>query len=211
MEKNDIKNEIKKLLKLQANAILNIPLSNPYKKALSLIHNIDKRGGRIFVTGVGKAGDVARKVVSTFNSTGVKASFLSPLDATHGDLGAISKNDLLFVLSNSGKTTEILNLIKLAHKFYSKLPIICLTGNPSAPVAKSSDLILFTGSPREICPLGLTPTTSVLAMLAITDILVVLSMEERDFSAKEYYLRHHSGYLGSKAKKLTNNNIKYIK
>jgi len=200
--KNNKEGEITKLLRCEADAILNIPLLNPYEKALSLIHKTITRGGRIFVTGVGKAGDAGRKVVSTFNSTGILASFLSPLDAAHGDLGAISGKDLLFVISNSSRTTEILNLITFIRRIHPKIFIICLTGNPSAPISKTANLVLYTGCPKEICPLGLTPTTSILTMLAITDVLAVLSMRERGFSAKDYYLRHHSGYLGLKAKQL---------
>ena len=201
-KQNNIESEVAELLRLEADAILNVPLSNPYKKALFLIHGVNKRGGRVFVTGVGKAGDVGRKVVSTFNSTGIISSFLSPLDAAHGDLGALSARDLLFVITNSGKTTEIINLITLARRVHKSISIICLTGNPLSPIAKTADLVLSTGCPEEICPLGLTPTTSVIAMLAITDVLTVLSMRERGFSAEEYYLRHHSGYLGSKAKQI---------
>lgn len=202
-DKYSIHDEVAELLRREADAVLGVPLSNPYKKVLSLIHETVARGGRVFVTGVGKAGDVGRKVVSTFNSTGIVASFLQPLDAAHGDLGALANNDLLFVISNSGKTTEILNLIKFMRRAHPKIPVICLTGNPATPIAKVSDAVLCTGNPKEICPLGLTPTTSVLAMLAIMDVLTVLSMRERDFSAKEYYLRHHGGYLGSKAKKIS--------
>lgn len=201
--KNDEESKIVELLKRQADAILNVPLSNPYKKTLSLIHDTIANNGHIFITGVGKAGDVGRKVASTFNSTGIPSSFLSPLDAAHGDLGAIRKEDLLFAISNSGKTTEILNLIIFIRRAHPKTPVICLTGNPLAPIAKTANLVLFTGSPKEICPLGLTPTSSVIAMLTITDILTVLSMRQRGFSPKEYYLRHHNGYLGSKAKQLT--------
>ena len=206
--KNNDESEVAKLLRHGADAILGIPLSNPYKKALSLIHATSKRGGLVFVTGVGKAGDVGRKVVSTFNSTGIPASFLSPLDAAHGDLGALGAKDLLFVISNSGKTTEILSLITSARRAHPKITVICLTGNPLTPIAKISNLVFSTGCPAEICPHGLTPTTSVLAMLAVTDILTVLSMRERKFSLKEYYLRHHSGYLGSKVKHLIKKSIR---
>ncbi len=199
---NSIQNEVATLLKREAEAVLGVPLINPYQETISLIHKTLARGGRIFVTGVGKAGDVGRKVVSTFNSTGIMASFLSPLDAAHGDLGALSRSDLLLTISNSGKTTEILNLIKSIRRAHPNIAVICLTGNPKAPIAKTADLVLHTGGPEEICPLGLTPTASVLAMLAIMDVVTVLSMRERRFSASEYFIRHHGGYLGSKARKL---------
>lgn len=203
--KSSYEQEILELLKREADAIINIPLSNPYKRVITLMHDINKSGGRVFITGVGKAGDVGRKVVSTFNSTGIPSSFLSPLDAAHGDLGTITGKDLLFVISNSGKTTEILNLITFIRRSYKKIPVICLTRSSISPIAKIANLVLLTGSPEEICPLGLTPTASVITMLAIADVLTVLSMRERNFSAEEYYLRHHRGYLGSKAKKLIKN------
>jgi arabinose-5-phosphate isomerase len=166
------------------------------------LHTTAGKHGKVVVTGVGKAGDVGRKIVSAFNSTGVSAVFLSPLDARHGDLGVIGAHDLLFLISNSGKTSEITELVTLARRLHPKIKTVCLTGNPRSPLARAADYVLATGNPKEVCPLGLTPTTSVLAMLAIADVLTVLSMKSRNYSPREYQLRHHGGYLGRKAKKL---------
>jgi arabinose-5-phosphate isomerase len=192
---------ISKILRQEAEAILAIPADNPYTQVVSLMHAARKKHGKVVVSGVGKAGDIGRKIVSTFNSTGVSALFLSPLDARHGDLGVIGPHDLLFLISNSGRTTEITELIALARRIHP-LKVVCLTGNPRGPLARAADFVLATGNPKEVCPLGLAPTTSAIAMLAIADVLTVLSMEARKYSPREYQLRHHSGYLGKKAKRI---------
>lgn len=199
---------IKKLLDAEAAAIQNVPLSNPFSKVLREIHKSQKQHGKLIVTGVGKAGDVGRKIVSTFNSAGISSVFLSPLDARHGDLGLIGERDVLFLISNSGKTNEITELIILARALHSKIKIICLTGNQNSPLAQGADYVLWTGSPKEICPLNLTPTSSVLAMLAIADVLTVLSIELRKYTAAEYKKRHHSGYLGLSAARKTRRKIR---
>ena len=197
------KSDIKKILEAEAAGVLSVPLDNPFDKVVRLLHQTAKAHGKVVVTGVGKAGDVGRKIVSAWNSTGVPSIFLSPLDARHGDLGVIGPKDLLFLISNSGRTTEITELITLARRLHPRIKVVCLTGNPASPLARASGLVLATGNPKEVCPLGLTPTTSVLAMLAIADVLTVLSMQSRRYSATEYHKRHHGGYLGKKAKKLS--------
>lgn len=202
-KRNNIHTRVEEILKTEADGIMSIPLDNPYKEVLRNFHSSVKKHGKIVVTGVGKAGDVGRKIVSTLNSTGLNSIFLSPLDARHGDLGVIGKNDTMLLISNSGKTNEITELITLVHNMYPEIKTVCLTANPNSPLAKKSDYILSTACNREVCPLGLTPTTSVITMLAVADILMVLSMEERGYSPEEYQLRHHSGYLGKKAKKMS--------
>lgn len=194
--------EIHTILKTEAEAILSLPADNPYDQVVQLLGKTVKARGHLVVSGVGKAGDVGRKIASTFNSTGVNSVFLSPLDAQHGDLGVIHDNSVLFVISNSGKTREILELITLAKRMHPRLRTIALTGDKKSPVAQASDLVLSTGCPKEVCPIGLTPTTSVIAMLALADVLTVLSMKARKFTARDYAKRHHGGYLGTKAKKL---------
>ena len=179
-----------------------MPLTNPYHKALAIIHAAHKKHGALVVTGVGKAGDVGKKVVSTFNSIGIKSVFLSTLDARHGDMGVVGPHDALLLISNSGKTTEITELLKLTRKLHKDIKSICITSHPSSPLGKSVDVVLSTGNPHEVCPLGLTPTTSVITMLVIADILTVLSIKERKYSAADYHKRHHGGYLGKKAKRL---------
>ena len=194
---------VRLIIEDEAKGILAVPTDNPYHLALDIIHAATKKHGRLVVTGVGKAGDVGKKIVSTFNSTGIPAIFLSPLDAKHGDLGVVGPYDALLLISNSGKTTEIVELVHLARNLYKNIKTICLTSKPSSPLGKAVDVVLHTGDPRELCPLGLTPTTSVIAMLVIADILTVLSMQERRYTVADYHKRHHGGYLGQKAKKMS--------
>jgi arabinose-5-phosphate isomerase len=194
---------VKEILYAESAAVMTVPTDNPYHEALDIIHATQKKHGRLVVSGVGKAGDVGKKIVSTFNSTGIPSLFLSPLDAKHGDLGVIGPNDALFLISNSGKTTEIVELVALAKNLHPKIKTICLTSNKASALGASVDVVLDTGNPKELCPFGLTPTTSVIAMLVVADILVVLSMKERDYTVAEYHKRHHGGYLGAKAKKMS--------
>lgn len=193
-------NRVEEILRAEADGILAIPKDNPYAEVVKALHRSHKKHGKIIVTGVGKAGDVGRKIVSTFNSTGLSAVFLSPLDARHGDLGVVGKHDVLFLISNSGKTSEIVELVTLVEKMHPEINTVSLTSTKNSPLAQASDYALVTGCTSEVCPLGLTPTTSVLTMLAVADVLTVLSMEARRYTPKEYHLRHHSGYLGKKAK-----------
>jgi arabinose-5-phosphate isomerase len=139
-------------------------------------------------------------VATTLSSTGTPSLFLHPSEAQHGDLGVIRKNDVLLVLSNSGKTREIIELVELTHALYPGIPVVIITGNPQGPLAQKSRLVLYTGSPREVCPLGLTPTTSATTMAVIGDVLVVLLMEKIAFTAQDYARRHHGGYLGQKSR-----------
>lgn len=195
--------KIRSLLDAEAEAVRGVPIDNPFTQVLRTIHASQKKHGKLVVTGVGKAGDVGRKIVSTFNSAGISSVFLSPLDARHGDLGLIGAHDVLLLISNSGKTNEITELVRLARALHPHVPTISLTGNRQSPLARAADLVLFTGAPREICPLSLTPTSSVLAMLAIADVLTVLSIESRKYTAREYAKRHHGGYLGGRAAKMS--------
>jgi len=150
---------------------------------------------------MGKAGQIGMNIATTLSSTGTPAAFIHPSEAQHGDLGLIQKNDVLILISNSGKTREIIEFQELANQLYNNLTVIALTGNLNSPLAKVSDECLFTGNPKEICPLGLTPTTSTTVMTVVGDILVVSMMKKINFSKKDYAKRHHSGYLGEKAKK----------
>ena len=190
------------VLKAEADAILNIPKGNAYGAAVSAIHASVKAHGFVVVSGVGKAGDIGQKISSTFNSVGIRSVFLSPLNAAHGDLGIVHTNSVLLVLSNSGKTDELLELIALVRNLHRHIKVIAITGNKKSPIANLSNILLHTGNPKEIGPLGLVPTASTTTMLVIGDILTVLSMNARKFSAKEYQKHHHGGYIGKRAKKL---------
>jgi arabinose-5-phosphate isomerase len=149
---------------------------------------------------MGKAGQIALNISTTFSSTGTPSTYLHPSDAQHGDLGIIQENDLLLLVSNSGKTREIEELIFLAKALYPQLKIIAITGNKESTLVKNADVTLLTGKTTEVCPLGLTPTTSTTVMTVIGDILVCGVMERIGFTKEEYAKRHHGGYLGEKIK-----------
>lgn len=196
-----MKNKIKDLLLAEANAISRIPVTGKIEAAVELIHKkVHKDCGKLVASGMGKAGQIAGNIATTFSSTGTPAIFLHPSDAQHGDLGVISKEDILLLISNSGKTREILELLDLSRNLHNHLPIILITGNPDSPLVKLSDVAINTGNPDEICPLGLTPTTSTTTMTVIGDILVVLLMEKIGFNSEDYAKRHHGGYLGEKSR-----------
>ena len=203
-----MKNKIKKVLEHEAQAILNIPVNDSIEESVKLIHkHVHEKGGKLIVSGVGKAGQIAVNIATTFSSTGTPSVFLHPGDAQHGDLGVIQPNDIILLISNSGKTREILELVQLAKNLFNHLPLIVLTGNPKSELSEEADVILSTGHPVEVCPLKLTPTTSTTTMTVIGDLLVVLMMEKIGFSAEEYAKRHHGGYLGIKSRN-HNNNVK---
>jgi arabinose-5-phosphate isomerase len=198
---------IKNILNREADAIRNIPINDDYARVVDLIHEkVHVHGGKVIASGMGKAGHVANHVATTLSSTGTPSLFLHPSEAQHGDLGVIRKNDLLLVLSNSGKTREIIELVELTHALYPGIPVVIITGNPDGPLARKSRLVLYTGNPEEVCPLGLTPTTSATTMAVIGDVLVVLMMRKIGFSAQDYAYRHHGGYLGQKSRSNANEN-----
>lgn len=192
---------IKKLLQQESEAILNIPVQDSITDAVDKIHQcVHEHGGKVIASGMGKAGQIAHNIATTLSSTGTPAVFLHPSDAQHGDLGIIAPNDILLLLSNSGKTREIIEVHALAQHLVHPLPVIVLTGNPDAELANLADIVISTGKPKEICPLGLTPTTSTTTMTVIGDILVVLLMKKINFTKADYAKRHHGGYLGEKSR-----------
>jgi len=195
------KDKISRILEAEANAIRHIPLPNGFERAIEIIYNrVHKEGGKLVASGMGKAGQIAINIATTFSSTGTPAVFLHPSDAQHGDLGVIQKNDILLLVSNSGKTREILELVELTKRLFNHLPLIVITGNPDSPLPGLADVVITTGNPDEVCPLGLTPTTSTTTMTVIGDVMVVLMMEKIQFTNGEYAKRHHGGYLGKKSR-----------
>jgi arabinose-5-phosphate isomerase len=195
--------EIKDLLRRESEAIARIPVNTSFSKAVELIHlHVHKRGGKLISSGMGKAGQIAVNIATTFSSTGTPAVFLHPSDAQHGDLGVLQEQDILLLISNSGKTREILELLHLARQLVNQIPVIVITGNPGTELAQQADVVLHTGNPPEVCPLGLTPTTSTTVMTVMGDILVVLMMKKIGFTSEAYAKRHHGGYLGAISKGL---------
>ena len=192
---------IKEILKHEAEAILNIPVEESLQRAMEIIHHhVHELGGKIIMSGMGKAGQIAVNMSTTFCSTGSPSVFLHPAEAQHGDLGIIQPNDVLVLISNSGKTREIVELVALAKRLYEQLPIIVITGNVGSQLADVADVVISTGNPKVVCILGLTPTTSTTVMTVIGDILVVTLMKRIGFTNQEYAKRHHGGYLGNKSR-----------
>jgi arabinose-5-phosphate isomerase len=196
-----VKNRIQQIFDREAKAIAHIPVNDSFEKAIEIIHGqIHEKHGKLIASGMGKAGQVANNIATTFSSTGTPAVFLHPSDAQHGDLGVIQQSDVLLLVSNSGKTREILELFNLSRNLHPKIPVIVLTGNSDSPLGELATVALLTGNPDEVCPLGLTPTTSTTVMAVIGDALVVLMMEKIRFTPEEYAKRHHGGYLGQKSR-----------
>ena len=198
-----MENSIKKLIQKEIEAIGNIPVDFSFGLAVNKIRNkVHSLGqyGKVVMSGMGKAGQIALNISTTLCSTGTPSVYLHPSEAQHGDLGILQENDVLILLSNSGKTREILELIELSKNMYPHISIMCITGKKDSLLANASDIILHTGNAEEICPLGLTPTISTTLMTVIGDILVVELMKKIKFSKQEYSKRHHSGYLGKKSK-----------
>ncbi len=193
---------IHQIFQQEAEAIRRIPVDENFEKALALIYDkVHLKGGKLVVCGMGKAGIIAQSMATTFSSTGTPALFLHPSEAQHGDLGVLSSNDILLLVSNSGKTREILELIDLAGNLYPELPFITITGNCRSVIAKYASACIYTGNPQEVCPLGLTPSTSTTVMTVIGDALVVSMMKKIGFTSADYAKRHHGGYLGHMSRK----------
>jgi len=199
-----MKDKIREIFNNEANAINNIPVSDSFEEAVGIIHlQVHGKNGKLVTSGMGKAGQIAHNISTTFSSTGTPSIFLHPSEAQHGDLGILQKNDVILAISNSGKTREIIELIELKNNLYPEVPVVVITSNPESPLAKKADCYILTGAPKEVCILGLTPTTSTTVMTVIGDALVVLLMEKIGFDAKDYSKRHHGGYLGIKSREIS--------
>lgn len=195
---------IPEILTREIQALQAIPETNDYEAAIQLIlERVHRQGGRLITSGMGKAGQIAHNIATTFSSTGTPAYFLHPSEAQHGDLGMVCEGDLMLLISNSGKTREVLELIELTRRMYPKFPFILITGNVQSPLAELVDVCLSTGNPAEVCPLGMTPTTSTTVMTVLGDLLVASVMQRIGFSLEQYSLRHHGGYLGDKSRRLS--------
>ncbi len=196
--------EIRSILDHEATSILNIPVTDAYSNAIDLIvEQVHAKRGKLVTSGMGKAGQIAQNIATTFSSTGTPAVFLHPSEAQHGDLGILQENDIVLAISNSGKTREIIELISLAKNLIPNIKFIVITSDKESLLAQKSDVCLLTGRPEEVCTLGLTPTTSTTVMTVIGDILVVGTMKRIKFSALDYAKRHHGGYLGDKSREMS--------
>lgn len=152
--------------------------------------------GRIVVTGMGKSGHIANKIASTLSSTGSPAFFMHPGEASHGDLGMITRQDIVLAISNSGNTNEIITLLPILKRL--EVPLITLTGNIESTLAKAADVNLDLSIQQEACPLGLAPTTSTTVALVMGDALAIALLQVRGFSAEDFALSHPGGSLGKR-------------
>jgi arabinose-5-phosphate isomerase len=150
--------------------------------------------GRVVVTGMGKSGHIAGKISATFSSTGTPSFYMHPAEASHGDLGMITPQDVVLAISNSGFTQEILTLLPLIKRL--NVPLITLTGNPESTIAKTADVNIDLSIRQEACPLGLAPTTSTTVSLVMGDALAIALLQARGFSEEDFALSHPGGALG---------------
>jgi len=188
--------KVKSILKAEADAIASLNVTESFADAIGAIMSCR---GKVFTTGIGKAGYIARKAASTFCTTGTPSVFLHPGDAPHGDVGVIREGDILICLSNSGKNREVIELLHFCRRL-GLSEAIAITASKDSPLAEDCETVVELGKIPEPCPLGLTPSSSATAMLAICDALALAVMEERGFSKEDFALRHHGGYLGKKSR-----------
>ncbi|APF02657.1 TPA: KpsF/GutQ family sugar-phosphate isomerase [Legionella pneumophila] len=183
------------VIETEAQAVFELTqrIDERFEKACELLLSCK---GRIVVTGMGKSGHIANKLASTFSSTGSPAFFMHPGEASHGDLGMITRQDIVVAISNSGNTHEIVTLLPLLKRL--EVPLIALTGNKQSTLAKSADVNLDVSIKQEACPLGLAPTTSTTVSLVMGDALAISLLQARGFSAEDFALSHPGGTLGKK-------------
>ena len=197
-QKKDSKRIIQKaveVLTIEAEGIRNLinRIDDNFFKMVDVICNSK---GRLIVTGIGKSGIVGRKIVATLNSTGTRALFLHPVEAMHGDLGQVSLDDTLIALSNSGETDELNILLPSIRRMGCK--IIAFTGSINSTLANLSDIVIDVAVEREACPLGLAPTASTTALLAMGDALAVVLLEKKQFNTADFKMFHPGGSLGQR-------------
>lgn len=167
-------------------------------KALDLMQNTK---GRVIITGMGKPGHIGKKIAATLASTGTPTFFVHPGEASHGDLGMITEKDVVIVISNSGESKELGDIINYSKRF--NIPLIAITKVPESTVGKQADIILRLPDSGEACPMGLAPTTSTTGMLVWGDILAIALTERRGFTKTDYNIRHPGGKLGAILKKVS--------
>lgn len=173
-------------------ASLDDGLGQSFVAAIELLR---KAKGRVILSGVGKSGHIARKIAATLASTGTPASFVHATEASHGDLGMVTPDDVIVVLSNSGETLELKDLLVYSRRF--AVPLIAITANGESTLAKAADVVLAVPRAIEACPIGLAPTTSTTMQLALGDALAVALLEDKGFTANDFQRFHPGGRLGA--------------
>ena len=185
----------KEVLAIEAQAITDLAghLDERFGEAIRILLQCR---GRVVVSGIGKSGHIARKIAATFASTGTPAFFVHPAEASHGDLGMVTRDDVFVALSNSGETSELLTIIPVLKRQGARL--IAMTGNPASTLGREADVHLYAGAKQEACPLNLAPTASTTAALALGDAIAVALMRARGFTQDEFARSHPGGALGRK-------------
>jgi len=185
----------KKVLKIEADAVAALAkkLDSTFEKAIDIIF---KSKGRVVVTGMGKSGLVGKKIAATLASTGTPAFFMHPAEASHGDLGMVTSDDVIIAISNSGETEELSGLIPFLKRF--NVNLIAMTGNQNSTLAKSADIHLDVSVKEEACPLGVVPTASTTAALAMGDAIAVALLVKRGLKQEDFAFFHPGGNLGKK-------------
>jgi arabinose-5-phosphate isomerase len=171
------------------------PLGDAFAKSVQVIRSAK---GRVVMTGMGKSGHIARKIAATLASTGTPASFVHPAEASHGDLGMITAEDVIVMISNSGESPELRDILTYSRRF--AVPLIAITSVPQSSLGKEADIVLPLPRAREACPNGLAPTTSTLLQLALGDALAMALLEDKGFSALDFRKFHPGGKLGAQLK-----------
>lgn len=187
--------QAKRVLRIEAEAISSMieRIGEDFLKAVEMLYSCE---GRVVVTGMGKSGIIGKKIAATLASTGTPALFLHPAEGVHGDLGMITKGDVLLAISNSGETEELNRILPLIKRLNVRL--ISMTGGMNSTLAKASDVVLDVGVKEEACPLGLIPTASTTAALAMGDALAVALLEKRGFKEEDFAFFHPGGTLGKR-------------
>jgi len=187
----------KEVLRIEADSILGLidKIDRNFTKAVDIIY---RSKGRVIVSGLGKSGIIGRKIVATLTSTGTQAIFLHPVEGMHGDLGIVTKEDVMIAISNSGENYEVNLIIGSVRNIGAS--IIAFTGEPTSTLAKLSDIVVNCGVEREACPFGLAPTSSSTATLAMGDALAVALVCKRGFNEADFYKFHPGGALGARLK-----------
>lgn len=187
--------QAKEVLEIEAQGILDLVerIGTEFEQAVDMIL---RSKGRVILTGVGKSGLIGRKITATLNSTGTPSLFLHPVEAMHGDLGVVKADDIVIAISNSGYTKELIQIVPTFKSIGAKLIALC--GDPDSLLAKESHVFIDVGVEREACPLGLAPTTSTTATLAMGDALAVVLINRRQFNRKDFKRFHPAGSLGNR-------------
>ena len=181
-------------IELAALRAVRAQLDDSFARAVELTVDTLQRRGKLVIIGIGKSGNIGAKLAATLTSTGSTSVVLSSVDALHGDLGIVNDGDLVLVLSYSGESDELLNLLPALKRFAVK--IIAFTGNPKSTIARHSDVVLNVRVPKEACPFNLAPTASTTAMLVLGDALAMAVLEARGFTQKDFARYHPSGAIG---------------